>query len=124
MTDVHFALMADESDDDLPRTLRRERDARERERMDRRSGGPSLSIDGYSNRSDPSYGESGDIAMPASVTRVDMPFARLVAFFIKAVLAAIPALILLGAILWLAGHLLQTFYPELVKMQILIRFPN
>jgi hypothetical protein len=129
MTNLDFALTADERDD-LPRTLRREREARERDGWNQRlgdgggGGGPSLSIDGYSDRPEAGY-EAGDyMAMPAQVVSVKMPFIRLAAFFIKAVLAAIPALILLGAILWFMGHLLQTYYPELVKMQILIRFPS
>lgn len=122
MTNIEFALMADEMDDDLPRTLIREREARRREAWERR-GEPSLSIDGYPGRAEPAY-PGPETATPASVVGINMPFARLAAFFVKAVLAAIPALILLGAILWFAGHLLQTFYPELVKMQILIRFPG
>jgi hypothetical protein len=63
-------------------------------------------------------------AVPAAVTRFDVPFFRLMAFFIKAVFAAIPALIILGALLWLAGDVLRNLFPWLVKMQILIRFPN
>jgi cation transporter-like permease len=58
------------------------------------------------------------------VTRIDVPFIRLVFFFLKAVVAAIPALILLTAIFWVGGQLLETFYPELVKMKILISFPG
>ncbi len=45
-------------------------------------------------------------------------------FFLKAVLAAIPALILLGALIWFAGDMLQKFFPELIKMKISITFPN
>ncbi|MFT5507593.1 MAG: hypothetical protein ACI89J_000657, partial [Hyphomicrobiaceae bacterium] len=44
--------------------------------------------------------------------------------FLKAVIAAIPALILLVGILWLFGEVLTASFPELVKMQILIRMPN
>ena len=61
---------------------------------------------------------------PASVRRFDVPFLHLVSFFLKAVLAAIPALILLTAILWVAGSALEAMFPELIKMKILISFPN
>ena len=47
-----------------------------------------------------------------------MPFFRLVTFFIKAVFAAIPALIMLTALLWLFGQGLQSFFPQLLKMKI------
>ena len=66
----------------------------------------------------------GDEPVAAAVTRFDVPFMRLVMFFLKAVFAAIPALILLGVLLWFAGHILQTQFPELIKMKILITFPN
>ena len=58
------------------------------------------------------------------MTRFDVPFLSLMTFFIKSVFAAVPALILLGVMLWLAGDVLRTLFPWLVKMQILIRFPS
>ena len=73
---------------------------------------------------DPSYIPVAEPTMPASVQRFDVPFTHLVVFFLKAVIAAIPALFVLGVILWFAGQLLQTFFPWLVKAQILIHFPN
>lgn len=73
---------------------------------------------------DPAYVATPDAAMPATVTRFDVPFLHLVAFFLKAALAAFPAIILLGVIVWFAGHLLQIYFPWLVKAQILIHFPN
>jgi hypothetical protein len=63
-----------------------------------------------------------DVPYPAVVRGFDVPFLHLVKFFLKAVFAAIPALILLTAILWLLGGLLQAFFPDLVKMKILIGF--
>jgi hypothetical protein len=65
-----------------------------------------------------------EMPFPASVRRFDVPFLHLMTFFLKAVLAAIPALFLLGVILWFAGAGLQAFFPNLVKMKILISFPN
>lgn len=115
--------MADGGPDDLPRTLRREREAREREAREREGSPPPFAPT-------PSY-DPGSVqhAMPehlagTTVSRIDVPFFHLVGFFLKAVIAAIPALILLGVILWAMGDLLMRFFPELVKMQILIRFPH
>jgi len=120
MTDTNYRFAQDGGPDDLPRTLRREREAREREARERESAAQHqeyglLEADPRDQTEEP---------FPAIVKRFDVSFLRLVVFFLKAVLAAIPALILLGVILWFAGHLLQQFYPQLVKMQILIRFPN
>jgi hypothetical protein len=141
-----------EDQDDLPRTFRREKEAREREarereakereardRADRQAkerqasprGAPSLSTahDAYATAPQV-YTDSNvqpdvtDMPFPASVRRFDVPFLHLVTFFLKAVLAAIPALFLLGVILWFAGAALQGFFPDLVKMKILISFPN
>jgi len=44
-------------------------------------------------------------------------------FFMRAVFAAIPALIVLTAILWVFGHTLQLLFPQLLKMKILIYIP-
>ena len=74
---------------------------------------------------DPSYApQLDDTPYPATVQRFDVPFMHLVMFFLKAVLAAIPALILLTAILWFAGSAAQALFPELIKMKILISFPS
>jgi hypothetical protein len=45
-------------------------------------------------------------------------------FFIKAVFAAIPALLLLTVLLWLFGQGLQSAFPQLLKMKILIYVPQ
>jgi hypothetical protein len=115
--------------DDLPRTLRREREARERSGLGGAGLGgmagmaqpaPAPIASGYV----PEPGMSDGLVMSGStVTDVRIPFFRLMVICIKLVLAAIPALLLLGGILWLAGHLLMTFFPWLVKLQILIRVP-
>jgi hypothetical protein len=72
---------------------------------------------------DSSYAAQAE-PLPAVVRRLDVPFGQLVVFFLKAVFAMVPALLLLGVILWGIGQALQTFFPQLVKMQILIWFPN
>jgi hypothetical protein len=102
------------TDDDLPRTLRREREAQARRARETATAAhaPADMLEGH------------DDSPPATVTRLEIPFFHLMAFFLKAVIAAIPALILLMALLWLAGEILTATFPELVKMQILIRMPN
>jgi len=137
MTDANFPLSADSDFDDLPRTLRREKEARAREARERQNRErDGRSMDGRAMDAilgdPPSYlarGRSappiyGDDPIPASVQRFDVPFLRLVTFFLKAALAAIPALILLGVILYFAGKGLETYFPELVRMKIMITFPG
>jgi hypothetical protein len=114
MSEPTFTLTADE---DLPRTIRREREAREREareareREERRQASPSVPlIEGEDNML---------LSAPAAtVTAIDMPFLKLASFFIKAVFAAIPALVVLTAVLWLFGQALQTLMPQLLKMKV------
>jgi hypothetical protein len=136
MTDANFPLTADSDFDDLPRTFRRERDARAREAKEREQrekrerdgrGGMDAALGdppSYLARARTMPTVYGDDPIPASVQRFDVPFLRLVAFFLKAALAAIPALILLGVILYFAGKGLEAYYPELVRMKIMITFPG
>lgn len=124
MSDHHLAMAADGGMDDLPRTLRRERDAREREAREREmqmsSGVPLMAAE----RDAPVPPPFADDLQMSAVRRLDVPFFHLMTFFLKAVFAAIPALIVLGVLLWLGGFALQSFFPQLVKMKILITFPN
>ena len=141
MAEHNFPPLGDDQNDDLPRTFRREKEARAREARERaaqeRAAAPSLSNapDPYAPAAtaapqprvepDPDYAPAlAEMPYSASVRRFDVPFLHLVGFFLKAVLAAIPALILLTAILWAAGSALESLFPELVKMKILISFPN
>lgn len=130
MADQNFQLMDDDDMDDLPRTLRRERAAREAEARAREAeiheprAAPAPEL---STPIDHSYAPQGypeDDAYPSVVRRFDVPFLHMMTFFLKAVLAGIPALILLGAIIWGAGEILQTFFPWLIKMKIVILFPD
>ncbi len=120
-------LTADgDMDDDLPRTLRREKEARAREAREREASGLAAPEPvGYA-ASDDSYASAYAIqdAYPAAVRAIEVPFFRLMLFFIKAVFAAIPALILLAVLLWLGGQALEAAFPELLKAKILITFPN
>lgn len=146
MAEPHFPPLGDEQNDDLPRTFRREKEARAREARERaaqeRAAAPSLPAPTAPNNNQMAYGAASsqpaprveadpdyipamtDVPYPATVQRFEVPFMHLVTFFLKAVLAAIPALILLTAILWFAGSALETMFPELIKMKILISFPN
>ena len=121
------------ADDDLPRTIRRERDAKEaREREAReRDARERLSMEPapiHSFERQAAFGERqvpyGFAAPSGSIATFDVPFSKLMAFFIKAVFAAVPALVVLAALLWLLGHGLQTFFPDLVKLKILIYMPK
>jgi hypothetical protein len=119
MAEPTFSMTAD---DDMPRTIRREREAREREAREREA---RESLPGPA--SVPSIDRDGPYDLPspaATVTAIDVPFGRLMAFFLKAVFAAIPALVVLTVLLWLFGQGLQTFFPQLLKLKILIYMPQ
>ncbi|MDX2202163.1 MAG: hypothetical protein NW223_05395 [Hyphomicrobiaceae bacterium] len=143
MSEPSLTLSADAmgAEDDLPRTVRRERDARERAQREREaasaaglSQGPSLRVapgGGFGPQPmaapQPLRSLDDDLdlpAPPATVTAFDVPFWRLSLFLLKAVVAGIPALLLLGAILYGIGQALQTFFPWLVKLKILISIPH
>jgi hypothetical protein len=117
MSDMSHPVAGDAAADDLPRTLRRAREAQA-------AAQPALSgpaARGFEAERSPPFESRLEEGV---VTALQIPFFRLMAFFIKAVFAAIPALFILGVILWFAGHGLATFFPHLVKMKILIAFPN
>lgn len=112
-------------EDDLPRTLRRERDARERE-MREREFHPA--DDGYAPiqvQPLPAQPYGYDLS-PAgdgtvTVTRLKIPFVHLALFFMKAVVAAIPALILLTVLLWGMGQGLKAFFPDFRHFEIVVK---
>ncbi len=126
--------MADGGPDDLPRTFRRERDA-QREQREREQRERAAVDQAFAPPPEPGFVETAGLepygGQPFGtpyesgvVTAIKVPFFRLMMFFIKAVLAAIPALILLGILLWGAGQILTAYFPALLKMKILITFPN
>ena len=127
ISDPPFTIpAADGGPDDLPRTIRRERDAREREARERQAR------EARERRLSEAAGPAGfHVPAPAimraagdgAVARLEIPFLHLMAFFLKAVFAAVPALAVLGLMVWTAAHLLLSWFPDLVKMQILILFP-
>ena len=123
MSDTSHSTAADGGPDDLPRTLRRARDERNREAhaaaMAATQSGPTPP------RFEPGRRASFDAPLDEGVvTAVKIPFFRLMLFFIKAVFAAIPAMILLGVIVWFAMKGLKLYYPELIQLEVLIRAPK
>jgi hypothetical protein len=118
--------MADEGAEDLPRTLRREKEARERAARDREAKARAATLTHDFGASDARREQAVavDAGAGVSVSRFDVSFFHLMMFSIKAVLAAVPALILLGTLLWFAGAMLKAYYPELIHMQIHISFPQ
>jgi len=112
-------------DDDLPRTLRRERDARERELRERGTPDGEEAFGQAGPQPYPpqpygyDYAPAGDGSV--TVTRLKIPFLHLVAFFMKAVVAAIPALILLTVLLWGLGQGLKAFFPALRHFEIIVK---
>ena len=126
MASVDFPLMADEGSDDLPRTLRREREARERAAREKeaKARAATLTHDFGASEARGERSVQVDSYSGTVVNRFDVPFGHLMMFFIKAVFAAIPALIVLSALLWIGGNLVKAVYPELIEMQVLVTFPK
>jgi hypothetical protein len=145
MAEPRFSnVVAGDIDDDLPRTLRREREAqarrareqdesrRAREQDESRGSRENeltqkavLTPDIAPPPFEPDHYDYDDLEpAPATVTKLDIPFLHLMMFFLKAVIAGIPALILLLAILWGIGEVLTATFPELIKMKILIGIAN
>lgn len=126
MPEPHFSSLSD----DLPRTLRRardERDAREREANGHRfPSSLKAAMTAASGNATPAAGYAAGVhtGEGMTVTRIEVPFHRLVTFFMKAVFAALPALIMLMIVLWSVGEVLQRYFPWLLKMRILIQFPG
>ena len=122
--------------DDLPRTFRRAREQQLRDQMaqtqlqqpQQAGRGTPVAPVSYApepiNPYDTPYGQTADGPSLAEVTRFRVPFFSLMGFFIKAVFAAIPALLILIAMFYGLGRLLQTYFPELIKMKIVITFPG
>lgn len=126
MSDRNLSMASDGGPDDLPRTFRREREAKEREAREREArerDKPFIADPAFDPAADPGLAFR-DEPQAAVVTALNVPFFRLMAFFVKAVFAAIPALIILGVLLWGVGQLLTSYFPWLLKMKILITFPN
>jgi len=126
VAEPNFAAIAEA--DDLPRTLRREREARERAKREEetRKRNATLTHDYDANQRSMAAEGPGRAQLPAGglVTGFDVPFFHLMRFFIKAVFAAIPALIILGVLLWFAGAALKRAYPGLVHTEVIIRVPR
>ncbi len=124
---------ADGDMDDLPRTLRREKEARAREAREREARERDAQPSGLSApQPEPSPIHRPTLTPPIPQRTPTLPlsdrstcrFFRLMLFFLKAVFAAFPAMIVLAGLLWLGGQALEAAFPELLKAKILITFPN
>jgi len=126
MPEPHFSTL----DDDLPRTLRRARDERDARERDANGHRIPSSLRAATGAASAQATQAGDATLQTSkgdgvtVTRLNVPFGNLVAFFMKAVFAALPALLVLMIVLWTMGEVLQRYFPWLLKMRILIQFPG
>lgn len=126
-------VLSMDADDDLPRTIRRERDAkearerdaREREARERLSMEPSgFTVFEPQMRYQAAAVSAAAAAPAGAAVGLDVPFSKLMAFFVKAVFAAIPALIILTALLWISAVGLQVLFPDLVKLKVLVYMPK
>lgn len=137
MSDVHFPLTADADFDDLPRTVRREKEARakearaakmrERERREREEAArlePTFDDDlpACLSRQRPTQPVYGDEPVAAAVQRFDVSFAHLVFFFFKAAIAAVPAAIILAVALFYIAKGAAVVFPDLATMKIIVSF--
>ena len=139
MAEPRLSMNPVDPDDDLPRTFRRDKEARERQareaeaRSQRPSAGPTGAAPQARSSGAGYQSATADLnAVPEFADRLiadggkvtvgafDVPFMHMVRFFIKAVFAAIPALILLFVVLWGIGQAAQKFMPWLVKLRVLI----
>jgi hypothetical protein len=100
MPEPSLPLPSDDPADDLPRTVRRDRDAKAREKALREEAERAQERRAASRL-------NADEPPAATVTHIDMPFFRLTLFFLKAAIAAIPAMVVLGLILLLIGQVLS-----------------
>src|SRR3984893_18089672 len=117
--------------DDLPRTLRREKEARERaaREAEARKRNATLTHDYDGNHRaavDDRAAHAGEFAAAGGgvVTGFDETFFSLLRFFLKEVFSAIPPLIILGVMLWSAVAPLKSAYPGLVHTEVVIRVPR
>ena len=131
------SMMAE--DEDLPRTVRRQKEAQEREAMERNRGlgqgptgrpGQALERGGEPayrahETEDYDYGpEDIEPEQQVTVTHLQIPFFRLMLFFIKAVFAAITLHHQTPKQPSVSDLFIKAYFPQLIKMQILIKVPH
>jgi hypothetical protein len=132
MPEPTMSIAADPADD-LPRTLKRERAARERAAREHElAANREPSFSPRERDPDPrpfqapaagGWAAAGTDVMPASVRTFDVPFLHLVFFFLKASVAAIPALLVIGGLIIGAGKLLQVVAPQYRVAAVTIHLP-
>jgi hypothetical protein len=106
--------LSSEPDDEMPLTFRRQR---EEQRVAQAKVAQAEAAAAAALERPP-----GDMGRARSM--LDASFGQLMWFAVKFVLAAIPALILLGLILFAMGQVAQAYFPWLVKMRIMVTFPG
>ena len=134
MAEPRLTLPGDDDDHDLPRTLRR---ARAERGMDgsAASAGATYPGTGAEAMGSPSAAQGhgyvdqdGDewASDEVTVTRIRVPFFHLMGFFVKAVFAAIPALVILTIVLIGIGTALKSVFPGLRQavISIEVRSPD
>lgn len=130
MTDASFNSSENE---DLPRTVRQQKEAARAKAKEFRGSTYSATPPKTPMTALDTDLRGSEYALPASapgeypltaVARFETPFLHMVGFFLKAVLAAIPALLLLTMILWGFGQVAKHYMPWLVQTEILIKFPK
>lgn len=104
MPDMSLSMSLDDQNDDLPKTLRRK---------SMRTSDEDLKA----------------MAAPANpqkvvVTDINISFWRLSLFLMKVALASLPALIILGAVVYGLAEVIGTLFPQLVKLKIQIYVPK
>lgn len=119
MPEPTIAMVSDPADD-LPRTLRREREARERAAARIPDLGTAREPAAPTKDFGAPWPPRESDLQPAIVRAIDVPFFRLVTFFLKAALAALPALALLTVICIAAGQGLKLIAPDLRVFRIVV----
>ena len=125
------------AEEDLPRTVRQQKAERARDQLAQEAlatqrapysqgGGRSPPVTSMSRTMDGDYYDSA-AAPPgeypaATVRRLHLPFFHMVGFFIKAVFAAIPAIIIMMLMIFAIGKAAEIYLPWLVKMKIEIKY--
>jgi hypothetical protein len=112
---VHVSL-GDGGPDDLPKAFRREREQTQ--------GSQKAAPRPYGTTYTAEHSGQSDDPVQVVITGIRIPFLNLVGHFLKVTVAAIPAILLLLAILFGIGQAVSIYAPQLAKVRVLIHFPQ
>ncbi|MEM9030342.1 MAG: hypothetical protein AAGC70_18440 [Pseudomonadota bacterium] len=127
MAEPELKMPSENDETDLPRTLRRARAEKERQESEATqppTGAPTAGTHAARTGTDAGEFDAGYIADEVVVTDINIPFLRLMAFLIKATLAAIPALIILTLLLIGVGQALKAYFPSLRQAVVTIEIKS